>query len=91
MNFFFLVFPLNSPLFMFFSNVNSFLYLTLAVLHCQLISKISRIFVAYQVQYLNPLSVRIRAKISPSGSAAIIRIADANQDAAADNDMIPRL
>lgn len=52
---------------MFFSNVNSFLYLTLAVLHCQLISKISRIFVAYQVQYLNPLSVRIRAKISPSG------------------------
>ena len=68
---------------MFFSNVNSFFYLTLAVLHCQLISKISRIFVAYQVQYLNPLSVRIRAKISPSGSAAIIRIADANQDAAA--------
>ena len=44
-----------------------------------------------QVQYLNPLSVRIRAKISPSGSEAIIRIADANQDAATDNDMIPRL
>ena len=44
-----------------------------------------------QVQYLNPLSVRIRAKISPSGNEAMIRIADANQDAAADNDMIPRL
>ena len=44
-----------------------------------------------QVQYLNPLSVRIRAKISPSGNEAIIRIADANQDAATDNDMIPRL
>ena len=44
-----------------------------------------------QVQYLKALSVRIRAKISPNGNAAMIRIADANQDAATDNDIIPRL
>ena len=45
----------------------------------------------FYVQYRNVLSVRILAKISPSGNAATISIADANQDADADNDIIPRL
>ena len=44
-----------------------------------------------QVQYRNALSVKILAKISPSGSAAMIRSAAANQDAERDKDMIPRL
>ena len=43
------------------------------------------------VQYRNVLSVSILANISPSGNAAIISIADANQDAAGPRDMIPRL
>ena len=44
-----------------------------------------------QVQYRNVLSVKILAKISPSGSDAMIRSAAANQDAETDKDMIPRL
>ena len=44
-----------------------------------------------QVQYRNALSVKILAKISPSGSDAMIRSAAANQDAETDKDMIPRL
>ena len=44
-----------------------------------------------QVQYRNALSVKILAKISPSGSATIIRSAAANQEADTDKDMIPRL
>ena len=43
------------------------------------------------VQYRNVSSVSILANISPSGNAAIISIADANQDAAGPRDMIPRL
>ena len=45
----------------------------------------------FYVQYRNVLSVRILAKISPSGNAAPISTADANQDAAADKDIIPTL
>lgn len=41
------------------------------------------------VQYRNVSSVSILANISPSGNAAIISIADANQDAAGPRDMIP--
>ena len=46
-----------------------------------------------QVRYNteNVLSVKILAKISPSGSDAMIRSAAANQDAETDKDMIPRL
>ena len=44
-----------------------------------------------QVQYRNVLSVKILAKISPSGSDAMIRSAAANQDAETDKDMTPRL
>lgn len=40
------------------------------------------------VQYRNVLSVSILAKISPRGSAAMIRMAAANQDAAVERDMI---
>ena len=41
------------------------------------------------VQYRNVLSVSILAKISPRGSAAMIRMAAANQDAAVERDIIP--
>ena len=44
----------------------------------------------YQVQYRNDLSVSILAKISPSGRASMISIADANQDAETDKDIAPR-
>ena len=55
-----------------------FLYLTGGVL-------------ANQVQYRKVLSVRILAKMSPRGRAAMIRIAAANQEAAVASDIIPRL
>lgn len=55
-----------------------FLYLTVGVL-------------ANQVQYRKVLSVRILAKMSPRGRAAMIRIAAANQEAAVASDIIPRL
>lgn len=42
---------------MFFSNVNSFLYLTLAVLHCQLISKISGICVVFSPERNSPFQL----------------------------------
>ena len=44
-----------------------------------------------QVQYRKVLSVRILAKMSPKGRAAMIRIAAANQEAAVASDIIPRL
>ena len=44
-----------------------------------------------QVQYRKVLSVIIRAKIRPSGSATIIRIALANQVADSVSDMMLRL
>ena len=46
---------------------------------------------ANQVQYRKVLSVRILAKMSPRGRAAMIRIAAANQEAAVASDIIPRL
>lgn len=61
-----------------FSFYYVFLYLTGGVL-------------ANQVQYRKVLSVRILAKMSPRGRAAMIRIAAANQEAAVASDIIPRL
>ena len=43
------------------------------------------------VQYRNVRSVRIRAKISPRGSAMMIIAAAANQETASVRDMIPKL
>jgi len=43
------------------------------------------------VQYLKDLSVIILAKISPRGSARIISIADANQEAEVVRDIAPKL
>lgn len=43
------------------------------------------------VQYRNVLSVAIRAKISPSGNAKMIRSADASHEAAVASSMMPRL
>lgn len=45
----------------------------------------------YYVQYLNVLSVSILAKISPSGSAMIIMIADANHETASESAIMPKL
>ena len=47
--------------------------------------------IKYQVQYRNILSVSILAKISPRGRHTMIRIAEANQEADASKDMMPRL